>query len=1263
MGARPQYCMLRKHELTLGFLFVYALACLPAGVAHAQELVKDINPTPESQLKTDTDFSERCKPCGDYLYFVGRDKEHGEQIWRTDGTEEGTIRISGDHNELGGSSLSEFTLSSVCLDGKLYLGYAGIWRSGGAPGDLEKVETGLYPDVFQGKIAFVLGNEVRLTTGEPNSSTVITQFEAEEGDAAIGIVGLKATIDHLFTIINHIDENGISTKTDIWAFDGTTNTKVFESPRSIPWQVLASAGDKLYFPGWNEDSGWEPWASDGTIEGTEILVETVPGANDSAPSFNGVVNDKVVITIRDPSSNTWISEGTPATTELLFADFAANYMKIFHDKLYFSGNPLIGSNLTVIRTDLDLTGVEVVVPEYLQHQWGGYFSIAGDKLLYGYDDPTNGIEVFVIDEDNLSMSLLTDINPGTASSSPRSFGEIGSRSIFLADDGEHGFEFWVTDGTEAGTVMLKELAPGTQSPEMSEVYQYNKKLYFIAKSTNADNERQVWTSNGTEAGTYSFYEDPALSKDMLFGVNNYVITTANGFVKIDLDAEDNTALNLPPGYTNYVEIHTQPELNVGDIVFFNTAAGTSPETTGGLELWTADVSTNDITFVKDINPGPAGSVIYSERPKFNGMGVTLNDKIIFPAVNGDGMEPWASDGTEEGTVQLMNIRGSGDSFPRSFTVMDDKVFFIALSDTEGTELWVTDGTPEGTHIVKDIAPGDIDGILNEPLAVYADRLFFIATSDGTEDKLTLWTTDGTEEGTAEYDQLLPEDWKVTSNLIAVGDYLYFFAFNQHYGNELWSTDGTAEGTTLLELTPGAEGSYIDDFVNGNGTLFFSTHGKIWRSVGTPETTVFLGEANPVGELMLTDDYLCFQLEDPDFGKELFRVSLTGPVGQLITFTGFINLKPGQEYDIEVNASSGLPVTLTSSDPSVIEIDGNKIIVHKAGAVTFTATQGGDIDFKSTTETLSVVIEALPQTITFEPIVSKTMLDESFSVEASTTSELTLTYESSDASIAEIDAEGMITIKKAGTVTITVSQEGNEIYNAAEPVSRIFTISKVSQSITFSPIETKTVGSGSFELTATASSGLPVSYTFTGTNIDIDGTTVELLGAGKVSITAQQAGNNVYNAADGVIREFCVNPAKPTVTETIVGVKVTLTSSAATNVWLHDNVQLTFTGKSFDATAGGFYKAAEVVGQCQGEFSDAVTVVITGLEELANFSVYPNPVKDRLFISAPAHVRLLDVNGREHISESINEYVNVAPLTPGVYILIVNNTQRLKIIKQ
>ena len=81
----------------------------------------------------------------------------------------------------------------------------------------------------------------------------------------------------------------------------------------------------------------------------------------------------------------------------------------------------------------------------------------------------------------------------------------------------------------------------------------------------------------------------------------------------------------------------------------------------------------------------------------------------------------------------------------------------------------------------------------------------------------------------------------------------------------------------------------------------------------------------------------------------------------------------------------------------------------------------------------------------------------------------------------------------------------------------------SQSISFSSLGVKTVGDANFNLNATASSGLPVSYSTSDSSVaSISGSTVTILTAGSAIITASQAGNSNYSAAPNVQRTLTVN---------------------------------------------------------------------------------------------------------------------------------------------
>jgi hypothetical protein len=89
-------------------------------------------------------------------------------------------------------------------------------------------------------------------------------------------------------------------------------------------------------------------------------------------------------------------------------------------------------------------------------------------------------------------------------------------------------------------------------------------------------------------------------------------------------------------------------------------------------------------------------------------------------------------------------------------------------------------------------------------------------------------------------------------------------------------------------------------------------------------------------------------------------------------------------------------------------------------------------------------------------------------------------------------------------TITASQDGDANTNAAAAVARTFAISKGDQQITFAALADKQVGDPDFDVKATASSNLSVSFAASG-DCTVSGSQVHLTGTGSCTITASQDG--------------------------------------------------------------------------------------------------------------------------------------------------------------
>src|SRR5262249_47601563 len=107
--------------------------------------------------------------------------------------------------------------------------------------------------------------------------------------------------------------------------------------------------------------------------------------------------------------------------------------------------------------------------------------------------------------------------------------------------------------------------------------------------------------------------------------------------------------------------------------------------------------------------------------------------------------------------------------------------------------------------------------------------------------------------------------------------------------------------------------------------------------------------------------------------------------------------------------------------------------------------------------------------------------------------------------------------KAGTCAIIASQAGNDRFAAAEAVRKSFPVARISQTIDFRQPPDVAFGRP-VALTATASSGLPVSYrTMTPDVCTVSGRTVTITAARTCAITARQAGDARHAPAREVAR--------------------------------------------------------------------------------------------------------------------------------------------------
>jgi hypothetical protein len=120
----------------------------------------------------------------------------------------------------------------------------------------------------------------------------------------------------------------------------------------------------------------------------------------------------------------------------------------------------------------------------------------------------------------------------------------------------------------------------------------------------------------------------------------------------------------------------------------------------------------------------------------------------------------------------------------------------------------------------------------------------------------------------------------------------------------------------------------------------------------------------------------------------------------------------------------------------------------------------------------------------------------------------------------------------GSCTLTALQVGDSTHNAAAAVSQTFSIAKINQTIAFGALANKTFGDADFSVSASASSGLPVSFAASG-SCSVSGAMVHLTGPGSCTLTALQVGDSTHNAAAAVSQTFSIASRPPPSTSCIV----------------------------------------------------------------------------------------------------------------------------------
>lgn len=442
----------------------------------------------------------------------------------------------------------------------------------------------------------------------------------------------------------------------------------------------------------------------------------------------------------------------------------------------------------------------------------------------------------------------------------------------------------------------------------------------------------------------------------------------------------------------------------------------------------------------------------------------------------------------------------------------------------------------------------------------------------------------------------------------------------------------------------------------------------------------------------------------DIGANLVTLTGTDAQGNLATSTATVTVVNRLEqtlsfdpisdkvfgdasFGVTASASSGLDVVFAViSEPATVS--GTTVTINGAGTVVIAADQAGNDDFQPATQvTRSFLVAKANQEISITAVDDKLTTDMSFSVIASTTSGLSLVY-AVQGPANNVGSEMSLT-GAAGIVTVTVSQAGNNNFNtASEQITfNVSDLAKADQTITFSAISDKVFGDANFDLVATASSGLDVTFSILNGSVTISGNTVTILSAGTVEIAANQSGDNDFNAATSVIQSFTVAKADQTIT--LMAIDNKLTGDPAFDVVAQTTSLLPLVyavtgpaiiaGKTItlDGTPGTVTVSVSQGGN--DNFNSQFTMISFEVTEEAimlstegqvSFQVHPNPAADIITISGlqstEVTIQIFDIRGKSVLSENLktSQKLSIDHLRDGLYFMKItdeNTTNAAKLL--
>ncbi|MCE7924194.1 MAG: T9SS C-terminal target domain-containing protein [Haliscomenobacteraceae bacterium CHB4] len=718
---------------------------------------------------------------------------------------------------------------------------------------------------------------------------------------------------------------------------------------------IAVLHEKVFYRKTEPATGLELWSADGTPGSGALLKDCNPGPAGSYP-FNFTIADSLMyFRAGSNGKQIWRTDGTPDGTFLLFeANIPVQWimtgsLKSIGNRLYFMLLHPQTDAVEIWKSDGTTAGTVKVsdVPPAEDSPVTFRVAVLGNKYIYmGYDPVLSCREWIAFDIETLGIETLFDITV------PNSYNPVLFKNdlhpvlnnefyfFYRKTDGGNLVELWKTDGTTAGTIKVKTLDNFTVVPLSPSKLRF---FFLVYKYNNDGDDIELWSSDGTETGTqlakylgksyYVGYQIPSAATDSAVcfrhpifgpGLPDLIVRSdgtesgtffPNGIPASWLEDASPSGFTAGPGGSVFFRANhefdrdgiwrTETDSPFGSIpidtaqtVYYHSID--NPKSTSEKVFWFLSDSVLSMS-------GSGDTITRIPLPvKYDGLygysASVVNDNIFYFLVD-NGRAIWRSDGTTDGTFELLTLPGSNLT---DLITAGDSIFFVQTFTglNQPYYLWTTDGTIGGSYNLGQInADGNLDNLLeingylvystysispaarnlhvrnfasipfpgyiyNEfsGLEIIVDRLFIFGPpfNDGISFKYFLWSF---QNGQLE---LLKDFASVTGyfitplgikdRLVGLGEKVIFGAGMTTDNLELWTSDGTSGGTyELRDINPFGS-SNPDNFVRFDDAhwLFTAFDGATTAWWATDGTTVGTFK---VADLTIGSNYLVPNVEN------------------------------------------------------------------------------------------------------------------------------------------------------------------------------------------------------------------------------------------------------------------------------------------------------------------------------------------------------------------------------------------------------------------